>query len=404
LENAPGNAAGGAREGILARVRERADALGTRRAVLDVSLTVLPPLGAFLLGTALLVHVALLERVPFLAPATWMKWDGGQYVSIATHGYQLVSCAVTGEYKPTDWCGNCCWLPGYPLLVAAFMRLHAEPVHAALAISATFHFATLLLLWTGFLERKITFANVVVLLYAAFFPSFVFQHAAFPISMCTFFLTLSLFCAAKEKWIASGLAGAVAAFTYSTGATLALVFGLWILIKHWPRSVAELPRLAMRVAASSGLTVVGFGLVLVAHQILVGAWNAFFKIHAHYGHGIHNPVVTLMNQLNIAADKQILTGAEVLLFVPVVVGMVWATEMHRGWTERLDSLLVVYLLIFWIFPLVIGGEVTNRAEAPLLPCAFLTRRWSKTAQLTVLVFTVLMDYELASMFYRGRLI
>jgi hypothetical protein len=370
----------------------------------DAARAALPPLIAFALGTAVLVHVSILEKVHFLDPATWTKWDGAQYLSIATHGYQFVSCAVTGEYTPKDWCGNCCWLPGYPLLVAGVMRLHVQPVHAALAVSAVFHLGTLWLLWNELLDRKVTFSNVVVLLIGAFFPSFVFQHAAFPISMCTFFLTLSIVCAVREKWLGCGLAGAVAAFTYSTGVMLAAVLGVWILIKYWPRSSRDLAPVARRLALSSGLTAVGFGLVLVAHHFLVGTWNAFFKIHAHYGHGVHNPVVTMMSQLNIAADRQILTGIEVLLFVPIAIGMIHATEQHRQMGERLDSLLVVYLLVFWLFPLVIGGEVTNRAEAPLLPCAYLTRNWSKTAQLGVLVTMILMDYELASMFYHGRLI
>jgi hypothetical protein len=152
------------------------------------------------------------------------------------------------------------------------------------------------------------------------------------------------------------------------------------------------------------LTALGFATVLLVHYVKVGAWDAFFKTHAHYGHGVHNPVLTLLNHLHLAAGQGAITSLQPLLFIPIVVGMIYAAELHHSLHERLDSLLIVYLVVFWLFPLIIGGDVTNRAEAPLMPCAYLIRRWPMALQGTVIVMMILIDYEMASLYYKGALI
>jgi len=53
---------------------------------------------------------------PFL-PSSYSRWDSDHYLSIASSGYELFSCARLPGYDPAAWCGNSGWLPGYPALI-----------------------------------------------------------------------------------------------------------------------------------------------------------------------------------------------------------------------------------------------------------------------------------------------
>src|SRR5205823_3482171 len=81
-----------------------------------------------------------------------------------------------------DWCGNAGWFPLLPWLAAA---VHAPTglslVAAAVGIAFLFHAATLVLLWTTFLERRLTFGALGALAYAAFAPGLVFHESLFPV-------------------------------------------------------------------------------------------------------------------------------------------------------------------------------------------------------------------------------
>jgi hypothetical protein len=371
-----------------------------------MALRALPPLLAFAAPTIMLVSAAAAQKLNFFDPSLWNRWDAAQYLSIATGGYQLVPCPKGGVYGPNDWCGNCGWFPGYSWIIAALARLHAPPVYAGLTASWVFNYGTLWIIWNKFLKSEWTVDNVAALAFAGFFPGYVFHHAVFPISMCAFFASLSIHLAVREKWLLSGLSGAASAFSYSTGFMLGPVLAVWMLIQYPPRSRRDLAPLAGRLAATAGLTVSGFALVLLVHRVTVGAWNAFFKIHEHYGQGLNNPVDAIVTHVRLAvtSEKHPLTSIQLLLFAVLVVGMVRATEVRNRLRERLDSALVIYLIVFWLVPLAAGGMVTNRSESTLMPCAYLLRNVPRTLQMFVIVAMVFIDWEMAGMFYKQTLI
>lgn len=62
----------------------------------------------------------------------------------------------------------------------------------------------------------------------------------------------------------------------------------------WPPA-ASVAGMADRVWPDLGrsLTLAGFVAVLALHHVTVGAWDAFFKVQAKYGHAVHNPAGTL---------------------------------------------------------------------------------------------------------------
>src|SRR5205085_5829710 len=114
---------------------------------------VLVPLGAFVAARALFAAAAWSAGLPPFDAAIWRRWDSGQYLSIAERGYDLVECARIG-YAPEGWCGNAGWMPAYPALIAAAVRLGAPPLPASVAISAGFQLALLVLLWNGLFSRR----------------------------------------------------------------------------------------------------------------------------------------------------------------------------------------------------------------------------------------------------------
>ena len=146
--------------------------------------------------------------------------------------------------------------------------------------------------------------------------------------------------------------------------------------------------------------------VLVVQRATVGVWDAFFKTQEHYGHGVHNPMVAIVRQVNLAvtSPKHPIVSIQTLLFIAIALAMVHGTATRGRLGLRLDSPLVVFLLVHWPFPFLIGGMVTNRSGSPLLPCALLLRNVPRTLQVFVLVVTIFIDYEMVGLFYQGNLV
>src|SRR5205814_1869303 len=118
----------------------------------------------------------------------------------------------------------------YPALIALAMRLGARPIPAGVAISAGFEIALLALLWNRLFVRK----NPLALLACALAPGALYFHAMFPISMCAFFVVLCLSFLLEDRFALAGLAGAAAAFSYSTGFLVAPVAVAWALTREGP--------------------------------------------------------------------------------------------------------------------------------------------------------------------------
>jgi hypothetical protein len=243
---------------------------------------VVPPSAAFVLARAVVLLSATNAGVQSFTEAPWFGGDAGIYLSIARDGYDLVRCNGP-SYQPGQWCGNAGWLPGYPWLVHALVGVASTPEAWALALPALFHWATLVVLWIGFLKARLEPKCLAVLGLAALFPAQIYYHAGFPISQFLFFAMIALLLLVQGRIWLGAAAGAMAAFTYSTGFILAGVFGVWTLVA-FPR------RRWLAGALAGGLVFAGFVAVLAVHQLTVGRWNAFFLVQEKYGHSIGSPV------------------------------------------------------------------------------------------------------------------
>jgi len=346
----------------------------------------LPPLLAFLLahGVLLLALYAADGGVSrYVSPSLRVVWDAGQYLGIAKDGYTLAHCDPhRTPFEATDWCGRAGWFPLYPAIM--------HDVHAVTGwdwealgwgLSEVFAFGVLVLVW-WLLGATVTVANLACLALAAVFPGSVYDHAVFPVSLCTLASLGCLGLLARGRWVTAGLAGAVAAASYPLGVLLAPAVGLWLLVAGRGRPWARL----LRGAAAGGLVVLGLVLVGVVMQRSVGHWDAYVKVQSSYGNGIHNPVATFWHNL-LTPRLWHLSPARViprfhlwnapkveLVFLVVLVALaLWATLRRRP-VVRADIAFALFMVTTWIVPLVIGGRVSQyRQYALILPAVVLLR-------------------------------
>src|SRR5258706_5997475 len=149
---------------------------------------------------------------PF-TPTTWTRWDSNLYLDIARHGYTLFHCAPPDG---GDWCGNAGWFPAYPWLLRALATTGLPLTATAVAVSWIFSAATIALLGRTLLRGR-SLPVMAALAYAAFAPGQVFFYAVSPMSMLVCFLVIHLWMLNRGRWVAAGVAGAIAALCHPVG-------------------------------------------------------------------------------------------------------------------------------------------------------------------------------------------
>ena len=362
----------------------------------------LPPLCAFVVTKLFILGVATSGGVHLVDERLWQQGDQGHYLTIARDGYHLIECHKIG-YVPDGWCGNAGWFPGYPALIRGLGALGVRTEVGGLVLAGLFQFLTLAILWIGFLGGHPSRRNILLLALAAFFPGQIFLQSIFPVSMFTCFALLCLLCIERQRFVLAGVAGAVAAYSYSTGFVLAPIAGLLVLLHHPAPSWLGTIR---RLAATAGLTALGFGAVLLTHALMIGKWNAFFMVQAKYGHGVHEPLATLLGAIKgLLGAAPSFPAFQTLLIAGLVIGLVIAWP-NTGEHQRARHVgLLVYGLAFWLFPLVMGSGVSlYRAEALLLPLVPAMARINMPLQLSLLAVFILLSGQMTLLFFANRLL
>ncbi|ULU26569.1 hypothetical protein DYST_03515 [Dyella terrae] len=343
-----------------------------------------------------------------LDPAMHTRFDSGHYLAIANTGYEFFSCSRVAGMDPNAWCGNAGWFPGYSLMIRVVSWTGVSASLAGMVLSTLFQLGTLWLIWIKLLGGVLNYRNLLCLLLAAVFPGNIYYHAVFPISVFTFFATLSLCGLLERRAFISSAAGALASFSYSTGFLLAPVALIYTLVTTYRDR--SLPMLKVGLIAAA-LTFFGFIAVLTLHRMEVGDWMAFFKVQEKYGHGMHNPLATLWNNLAPLATTprtwtvDVAPAMQSALVAIFVLSVSIAVLRHRTELTRQDVLLFVYLQIFWLFPLVMGGGVSiYRAEALLAPACPLLRHLPPKLQVVLTVAAAVLAYPMAMLFFSSKLI
>jgi len=223
------------------------------------------------------------------------------------------------------------------------------------------------LLWNLFCNAETSVANLLALGLAAFFPGHIYDHAVFPISLFALLQVAALRCYIDRRFAWAGLLGGLASFTYSSGLFLCGVFAVHMLLSERDRSPREQLR---NLVLAPGLVALGFVAVLVLQTIEVGVWNAYFRVQDKYAYALTSPLAALRSNFAIAyAAIPHGTGpCEQTIFVAVLCCLVLGRVLSSGSRSRTDTALSVFVLIYWLTPLMLGGKLSlYRAEATLLP-------------------------------------
>ena len=333
--------------------------------------------------------------------STWARWDSGLYENIARNGYELFRC----EDEPDNWCGDAAWFPAYPWLFGGLHQLGLPLRGTAVVVSWLFAAGTIVLLWATFLERRTGAAAVAALFYAAFAPGQIYFYAVFPLSMLTFATVACLWLLYRERYLAAGLAGAVAALAYPLGVFLAPVSAVWLIAQRG----APLGERLRRVVLACGPILAGLSLLLTVQRIDAGRWDAFFLIQKKYeaDHGSQNPFVATRDIVR-AGVENLSSGISVVValqtaFVSIVLALllVFAIRRRRS-LDRVDVLLLLWAVVTWAA--LFQAASIQRGQAALLPLAVLVARLPPWLAWSLAVVAVAIAVWLENYFLDGSLV
>lgn len=303
--------------------------------------------------------------------ATWSRWDSGLYEDIARDGYDLSRC----EEEPTKWCGDAAWFPAYPWLFGGLHQLGLPLRGSAVVVSWFFAAGTIVLLWATFLERRAGSAAVAALVYAAFSPGQIYHYAVFPLSMLAFTTVACLWLLCRERWVAAGISGAVAALSYPVGVLLVPISAVW-LVAHRGVPVGERLR---RIAITSGLMVAGLWILMIVQRLDTGHWDAFFLIQEKYEylHGSQNPFVATWDIVragmqNLGDGLTVAVALQTALVTVVLALVLVHAFQRRRSLGSADALLLLWALATWA--VLNQAFSVQRGQAALLPVAVLVAR------------------------------
>jgi hypothetical protein len=372
---------------------------------LTVCWAILPPFAVFAASWLQLFLNARAHGRAF-TPDLFIHYDAFLYQSIAQKGYDFYPCQgyhIANDFRGAQFCGNAGWLPLYPWMLRLVHLGVSNWALCAVLVSGAAFFGCLLLLWNEFLKRDAGWRPLVLLTFAGFFPGQTWYASGYPVSTFLLLVLLAFAFLGRRRFLFGGLAGGLAAITYSTGFLLFFVFGFWLLITERGKSWRSQLRTQLAVP---GLVALGFASFLGLHAVRLHAWNAFFKVQAKYGHGLHNPFVTFAQKTQPLWKAQFWLDygrfpAQTVFVALLVVGVcVTLWRQRQLGISPIELLALIYTLTFWFVPLVIGQGVTiYRAESLLLPMTLLLRRWGVWVQLGCVVIAVALAIQFPESFF-----
>jgi hypothetical protein len=359
----------------------------------------LPPLLAFCAVRWLMAAAAASVGFDAWNAQSWVRWDAGHYIAIATSGYEYFSCARIGG-RWWEACGNAAWFPLYPWAMRPLIALGAAPATAGVWVAGLGTLGMLTALWNAFLRGR-GVRGWLVLGMAAVFPGAVYQHAIFPTSLALLCIVLTAFFVVRRRWALTGVAGAGLALSYVTGVLVAIPSGVAALLRT---RTLRAPLLAGGIAAC------GFLGVLVLHQILLGHWDAFYWVHRKGFPAMARPLDAflgvVMPAFDPGSDPRARTAAAQTLTVAglVLLGLGTAVATRRR-PNPVRVWAALSTLLFWLFPLLIGRGVSlYRSEALVLPVLLLLMELPIWALTPVLVWLVILAEAMGRLFFTGYLV
>src|SRR5215469_1568521 len=283
----------------------------------------------------------------------WHRWDTGNYLVVALHGY--VAPHQTAFF------------PFYPLLERAMMLLTGNPFTAGLII---FNLADLLVLVVLYRLVEEDFDQeraYRAALYLSLFPTALFLAAAYNESL---FLCLSLFSfyhMRHGRWWLAGLLGLLATLTRSAGLLLFVPFYFeYLRQRHFNLRAVRLDILGS-LAIPAGLGLFSLYCAFRFHDPLAfsHAQDVWGRVPRVPGYGIYRSVQEIMQSggfLNFQSLHNLLDlGPDLLILALIVLGFIGPWKLLRDlWAYNLYAFsLYLFVLLFpaaGIFPLMSTGR------------------------------------------------
>ena len=308
-------------------------------------------MGAFYL--ALFVLTYLFGHNPFDL-TNFKRWDSGLYEKISRFGYFVGVSPKTGEIT-----GDCGWFPLYPLLVHILREVFPLKFsEAAFTVSAI---ATALSAWVFSLlmDEAKGISRDWGMFFFLFFPGSLFLAAAYPLSLCILFAVLSYLAVLRRRYLLSGVFCFFACASYSTGFLTCAVLGLFVLWEAWEEKSGRKAAL-LRFLQTSMLGFLGFIAVQAVIFAFTGNPMAFFQTQAKYGHGLHNPLGTLIDFIGRTQEKSVsASGMGFISLIFTVLAVILLTlAVQRGMLRTKGTRLgFLCLSVTWLFLLIMGTGV-----------------------------------------------
>ncbi|MCK5910374.1 MAG: hypothetical protein KAG62_10535 [Caulobacter sp.] len=326
----------------------------------------------------------------------WGASDSGWYLDLATNGYQLVP-AANGQ-------ANWAFFPAMPGLAAGLARLTSlTPFEAMLVVSnLSFLIALVLLHRLARQAFDAKTADVTVVLLCVAPASYIFS-AAYTEALFLASLAGALLLIRDRRWLAAGLAAALAALTRNLGLALLLPYG-WAVLERWrARDQVPLGRAeGLRILLGGLAPMAALAAFLLHLKSRTGDALAFLHIQKTWGRGLEQPFAALMQGLahpSTIPDTELLSFAIACLAVGLLIGLAFLRRW--GWLLLSAALVLVplatgvtsfsrYALVAAPLWILAGHLLSERPRAAMITIAslamlngFMMAAWTLALGITV---------------------
>lgn len=284
---------------------------------------------------------------------SWHRWDTGNYLVVALHGY--VAPHQTAFF------------PFYPILERCVMLLTGNPFTAGLIISNVADLLALVVLYRLVEEDFDRERAYRAALYLTVFPTALFLAAAYNESLFLCLSLLSFYHMRHGHWWLAGLLGLLATLTRSAGLLLLVPFCFeYLRQRHFDLRAVRLDILS-GLAIPAGLGLFSLYCYLQFHDPLAFSHAEAFWGRAPRipGYSIYMSVRDIMQSgglLNFQSLHNILDlGPDLLILALVVLGFIGPWKLPRDlWAYNLYAAsLYLFIQLFpaaGIFPLLSTGR------------------------------------------------
>ncbi len=298
----------------------------------------------------------------------WSRWDGVHYLNLAQNWYR-----GTGEDRVLI-----AFYPLYPIAIRIAHLAIPDYFWAAVAVSlvclvaASYFLQELVRLEVG---DGATARDAVK--YMLIFPLSFFFAIAYTESLFLLLTVLAFYFCRRDRWLAAGIAGLLAALTRNVGALL--VLPLVIELAYGYRQRGTSLRRTMSRAACVLLVPVGTGLYLLLNKVVTGDWFKFMEYQkglwchdfVFFGANLATMVPRIFEPNVRLAVGTWLSGVAFFFFALLVV-ILAARALPPSYTIYSVAYLVTAYSVTWLlggaryiagmFPLFVGMALMARGH------------------------------------------